>query len=350
LPLETEIKTYLQYKSPVRALQSLEEINNSSGFVFSPFDTTPPSKTYLIEPDCVFTDNEISEQWFETIQNSTQKQNTITIVENENCGTTSKDVFVHSVSRALDAIEQGLFQKVVLSKTQRIDKPADFSESAFFQSLCKQYPHAFVYFIYLADNCCWMGASPEPLLITNENSMQTVSLAGTQPDVGLAVEDYSWSQKELDEQAVVTQFIEQALIEKGVNGFRKSAVHNYKAANLIHLKSVFEFPSINQKVSLAHLITALHPTPSVGGLPRHQALQFIQAAEQHPRSYYTGFLGTVTENVQLFVNLRCMQLFPASILLYSGAGITKGSVPENEWIETENKLQTLKQVIFSSKL
>jgi isochorismate synthase len=43
-----------------------------------------------------------------------------------------------------------------------------------------------------------------------------------------------------------------------------------------------------------------------------------------------------------------MQLSNNNLTLYSGAGITASSVPEKEWDETENKLMTLKQVLFSS--
>jgi isochorismate synthase len=195
-----------------------------------------------------------------------------------------------------------------------------------------------------------MGATPEPLLTTDGDQMQTVSLAGTQQASNIAIDEYSWTDKEIEEQEIVTNFVEQVLQESGIQNYTKSKTVNYKAANLIHLKSSFTFEYSTTKNQLSKLIQALHPTPSVGGLPRIEAIQFINTNEKHNRAYYTGFLGSISasEGVNLFVNLRCMQLSNNNLTLYSGAGITASSVPEKEWDETENKLMTLKQVLFSS--
>jgi len=90
-------------------------------------------------------------------------------------------------------------------------------------------------------------------------------------------------------------------------------------------------------------LQALHPTPSVGGLPKEAARQFILTKEKHDRAYYTGFLGplNIQNKSHLFVNLRCLQLFNKQFVLYSGAGITAASIAENEWEETENKMMTM---------
>ena len=53
----------------------------------------------------------------------------------------------------------------------------------------------------------------------------------------------------------------------------------------------------------------------------------------------------------LFVNLRCMkiELLPngemAEATLFIGGGITKYSIPENEYLETVNKSMTMKKVL-----
>nr|MBP9186254.1 chorismate-binding protein [Bacteroidia bacterium] len=47
---------------------------------------------------------------------------------------------------------------------------------------------------------------------------------------------------------------------------------------------------------------------------------------------------------ELFVNIRCCQLFTNTALLYSGAGITAGSNAQKEWQETQGKLNTIKSL------
>ena len=57
----------------------------------------------------------------------------------------------------------------------------------------------------------------------------------------------------------------------------------------------------------------------------------------------------VPSNVQqeshVYVNLRCMQLFAHEAILYAGAGVMAESDPENEWKETEMKMNTLDRII-----
>ena len=348
LPQQSTINTLVQYQSWPKEIDNFEELNTANGFVISPFLQKTDGKTYLLQPDLTFSNNEVTAATIDKLSRNETFASELQIDET-NFDTTTKEAFENNVNIAIEAINKGKFRKVVVSKTHLMDKPEDFWAPLFFQKLCKLYPNAYIYFFQMPRAGCWIGATPEPLLVTENDLIRTVSLAGTQAFTGLAIEEYGWSEKELDEQAIVTNFIAQTLTESGISSFTKSEVENYRAANLVHLKSGFQFKKTEIENDLSKLITALHPTPSVGGLPRTNAIDFILQNENHKRSYYTGFLGTLsTENgCQLFVNLRCMQLFGNEILLYSGAGITASSVAEKEWTETENKLMTLKEVIIN---
>jgi len=346
LPGHSAITTLVQYKSFPQKITDFDELNACEGFVIAPFTANNGFESYLLKPDLEFKDNTISSEIIAELSRSELFQ---TISSNDTIETTLQEEFEHNVNKVIETIKTGKLRKVVISKTHVMEVPATFSVSHFYQKLCVTYPNAYVYFISMPEVGCWMGATPEPLLTSENDFMFTVSLAGTQAYNGLALEQYSWSEKELDEQAIVTNFIANTLIENGIQDFTKSKVENYRAGNLIHLKSGFEFRKDALKNDISKLITALHPTPSTGGLPKIAARDFILENEKHNRSYYTGFLGTIhPENgCQLFVNLRCMQLNEQKIVLYSGAGITESSVAKNEWIETENKLETLKRVITS---
>lgn len=348
LPLHAAITTLVQYQSQPATIKKPEELNKAEGFVFSPFTENNEQKTIVLKPDLKFKDNNISTEFISEL--STCNLFTDNSVLKNKPISTSKIDFENCVKHAVEAINKGEFRKVVVSKIQNIDLPNNFSAPHLFQKLCATYPHAYVYFLQLPGAGCWIGATPEPLLTTDGDQMQTVSLAGTQQATNIAINEYSWTDKEIEEQEIVTNFVEKVLQESGIQNYSKSKTENYKAANLIHLKSSFAFEYSTTKNQLSKLIQALHPTPSVGGLPRYEAIQFINAHEKHNRAYYTGFLGDISasEGVNLFVNLRCMQLTNTYLTLYSGAGITASSVPEKEWDETENKLMTLKQVLFSS--
>ena len=70
--------------------------------------------------------------------------------------------------------------------------------------------------------------------------------------------------------------------------------------------------------------------------------------EGYDREYYTGFLGPIMENgasASLLVNLRCMKIVGNTARLFVGGGITLDSQPNEEWLETQNKMQTMLQVL-----
>ena len=134
----------------------------------------------------------------------------------------------------------------------------------------------------------------------------------------------------------------------------------------MHLRNQITGILDKEKASLKHVIQQLHPTPAVCGLPKSTAKKFILENENYNREFYTGFLGELNfkerihrnpkkrnvENMafdsvknvsRLFVNLRCMQLLENTAKIYVGGGITKDSIPINEWTETVNKSATIKK-------
>jgi isochorismate synthase len=188
-----------------------------------------------------------------------------------------------------------------------------------------------------------MGATPEQLVTINQNQFETVALAGTQ----LFSEPIIWTTKEIEEQQFVTDFIVSEIASK-VENLVVSEPKTIKAGNLAHLKSIIT-GQLTDDFSALDLITTLHPTPAICGLPKESALDFILKNEAFNRTYYSGFLGEYNSNNQtdLFVNLRCLEVVNNAVNIYVGCGITKDSNPEMEFLETENKSMTMRDVLVS---
>jgi isochorismate synthases len=348
LPFDNEIQTLIQYQSFPEKLASLQDSDQLSGFVIAPFDDNERNAVYLLQPDKIVKSVNNDEQLIEMLAN-VQSFLSFEKETNAHLQTTTASDYISQVNRAVDAMKAGEFHKVVLSKVRVETLQPDFHPDLFFQKLCNKYPHAMVYLIQLPGVGCWMGATPEPLLVIEDGCVKTVSLAGTQVSTEKEIGDYEWSSKEIEEQGIVTDFVERTLRSLNIENITKVGPMNYQAANLIHLKTAFEFPQSELNNRLDAFLKALHPTPSVGGLPKMEARNFILTNEQHDRSYYTGFLGPINiENkTDIFVNLRCLQLFENQFVLYSGAGITTSSVAEREWEETDNKMMTMMNVMNS---
>ena len=122
------------------------------------------------------------------------------------------------------------------------------------------------------------------------------------------------------------------------------------AGNLLHLRTMFTFHKIS-KNKWPEVVTQLHPTPAVAGLPKKESIDYIQKHEIANRGYYSGYLGPINidKQVNLFVNLRCMQVLKSKLAVYVGCGITSESKPQDEWKESKMKSETLLSVLKAAK-
>ena len=89
----------------------------------------------------------------------------------------------------------------------------------------------------------------------------------------------------------------------------------------------------------------LHPTPAVGGYPRENALAEIEPLEPFCRGWYAGPIGWIGRHGSEFaVAIRSGLVEKNKVSVFSGAGIVKGSTPEEEWAEIEQKISDFTKV------
>jgi len=330
-PDNIKVVGYFQKNDHLYFAENFEE----AGFVFAPFEG---SQMILIPFDQSVKWSELISSGEETPQSDFSKS------ENKQ----SQKHFESLVQKGIDAIEEGVFKKVVVSRKETIDL-VDFDVVSVFEKLIQTYPNAFCYCWFHPKIGLWMGATPERLLKADNKKFSTMALAGTQKIKGSG--EAIWEQKEIEEQQFVTDFILNNL--KGLTSeVSISSPYALKAGALLHIKTDIE-GVLNDNSNLKQVISALHPTPAVCGLPKQQAKDFILENEGYDREYYSGFLGelnkegfnTDTLKSDLYVNLRCMKIKDDQANLFMGCGITKDSNPEKEWKESVNKSMTMKRVL-----
>ena len=339
----------------------------SNGFLFTPFDF-PKKAAQYIKSDISFSFDfdEVVSNLLDSNENSLKKEFLNEFIEETNRNPKKARLYASQekinaevdyrelVKASIQEINNHSFDKVVPARTKHINLPEDFDAIDFFFNLSKKYENAFVSVVSIPGEGTWMGATPETLIEVSDGYFKTVSLAGTQKlkDLG-ALSNTSWTQKEIEEQAMVSRYI--------INCFKKIRLREYneigpktvKAGNLVHLKTTYEVDTA--ATNFAELGTVmlelLHPTSAVAGMPKEASLEFLSTHESIDRGYYAGFLGPVAHNdkTHLFVNLRCLQLFKDTAALFAGAGITEDSDPEKEYLETELKFNTLLNIIHNTK-
>ena len=228
-------------------------------------------------------------------------------------------------------------EKIILSRIRSV--PSTVPANEIFHELRRAYPSAFVYLANSPEFGTWIGASPEILLTRNKTNFTTMALAGTLP----ANKQTQWKQKEKQEQKLVSDFIVNTLDQMEIES-ASIGPYTSLAGNVAHLCTSFEFETDVQREVI---INSLHPTPAICGLPQMRAKKIVLASEPHDRELYSGFLGPINHQSsdKLYVNLRCLRSDKNQIHLYAGGGITKDSIPEKEWEETEMKVATILGVV-----
>jgi isochorismate synthase len=346
LPSAPQPVTMVQWSSAPVALDTIDQLSNYSGFVFAPFDFLSGLPMRVIQPDLIIHGDDFTQvenlqpEIPASIENISHRSNYIT----------RREEFMSQVKQVQCIIDAHTIEKVVLSRICRETLPRGFDSAMMFDSLVQAYPDAFVFVVYIPDAGIWIGASPEPLLLARHGMVSTVSLAGTRK-VNRNTGKLPWGEKELDEQHIVTQYIDGILSKHNITGVDKTGPESYRAGKIEHIRTLFSFPLPQKKDFLPEFLSELHPTPSVCGLPKDISLQVIRDTEKHQREYYSGFLGPVDTDSRwdLYVNLRSMKVLDKHLEYYLGAGITKGSRAEDEWEETHNKMNTMKSIVESLK-
>ncbi|TDT44840.1 isochorismate synthase [Maribacter spongiicola] len=345
-PNDIELIGVFQNNDAVHKVKDFTE----TGFVFAPFDLS--SNAIVLKMDAVEKVQLNRSHESVPIENNSLKNNS-----------EEKSRYTKLISNAIDKIHKGEFNKVVLSRKIEVDCKDDYFD--IYLRILNEYKNAFCYFWHHPKIGTWMGATPEILVKSNGSQFTTMSLAGTQNSIGDAMPQ--WSDKELNEQQLVTDYIYHTLKDKVIS-LNSSERESVKAGQLWHLRTEMRGTFAPNKFGA--VLKALHPTPAVCGSPLKKAKKFILENELYKRTFYTGFLGelnmkselsrnknrknqensayrSVLKTSELFVNLRCMQLFKDKAEIYVGGGITADSIPEKEWEETALKSKTMFRILNS---
>ena len=341
LPHESTVSAVAS-RLPVKSF-SVKNLDIQQGFVIAPFDAYKSRKAFLIKPELTAHNTGEMQQLTARLASFPDKPLPSSPTDQQPAG---KKTYLKQAESLIKSLQQGEAQKVVLSRILQKELPAGFDFDLFFNLLQKGYPRAFVYVFHLPGQGLWAGATPETLLDRKENTAEIMALAGTQKRPQKETE-ITWEQKEKEEQAFVSQFVETQMNRLFPGQFEKGEIQTLFAGPLAHLCTRFRIPAEALAGKTGMLVSLLHPTPAVCGLPKERAWQLIAETEDHHRRFYTGFLGPwfPGKTAKLFVNLRCTEFSGRKMTLYTGGGLTTASVPEKEWQETEDKAQTLLSVV-----
>jgi menaquinone-specific isochorismate synthase len=242
--------------------------------------------------------------------------------------------------------------KVVLSRHSQIDVDDNIDPWTLLACWQGRNPNSFQFGFQFSPERAFISCSPERLYLRRQQELFTEALAGTtirglNPD-----EDNKLAQalladsKNSHENQLVRKHIVDALTPLSQYVGADEQPRIFKLNHIQHLHRSIR-AQLRPGVNDFELLRALHPTPAVGGLPRHAALNFIRQREGYARGWYAGACGYLNRHESEFsVAIRSALIEPRRINLFAGAGIVAGSDPEAEWQELENKLATVLSILI----
>lgn len=315
--------------------QHLEELNGQEGYVIAPFRVDENHPIVLIPIDEL--DGYSLPKGIENLPPLKDIAIEKTDVDEE---------YARQFELFAGKLRDKVFDKLVLSlSVERHGVEFNDMVKAFSYAF-NRYPHSYVYMLYTPETGLWVGSTPETILQSKGDIIwSTVALAGTQPLLRGRKLPQRWSAKQRKEQEYVAAYIRRQLESMNIKFLEKGPYPAYAGA-LSHLKTDFYFLKPDED-KVGDLLSLLHPTPAVCGLPKEEAYRFILENEGYDRSYYSGFVGLLDpqDETDLYVNLRCMNMQDETLTLYAGGGLLASSKLHDEFQETEKKLQTMKGVI-----
>ncbi|WOF23620.1 isochorismate synthase [Microbacterium betulae] len=263
-------------------------------------------------------------------------------------GALDPEAHIRAVTRALDAIDAGELEKVVVARDITGTLPSDADLRRLVRALAEGYPDTWAYAV---DGI--VGASPETLVTVSGGTVTARVLAGTRPRGADADEDtaitaeLATTAKDLDEHRYAVQSVLAALRPHTSTLAAAEQPFTLKLPNVWHLATDVEGTLANGGSAL-DMVRALHPTAAVAGTPTPAAIDAIRRIEPFDRGRYAGPVGWIDDrgDGEWAIALRCAQIGPSdgerrAITAHAGGGIVAGSRPDAELLETRVKFRPI---------
>ncbi|KAB2053380.1 hypothetical protein ES319_A12G184200v1 [Gossypium barbadense] len=251
-----------------------------------------------------------------------------------------------AVEKALQEINTSSSQlvKVVLARSSRILTATNIDPIAWLACLQVEGEDAYQFCLQPPNGPAFVGNTPERLFHRKWLSISSEALAATRArgessDLDLQLEnDLLSSPKDHLEFTVVRENIQnklESVCERVVVEPKKTV---RKLRRIQHLYAQLS-GNLRREDDEFEILSSLHPTPAVCGLPREAARLFISETEMFDRGMYAGPVGWFGGGESEFaVGIRSALVEKDSgALVYAGTGIVEGSNPSSEWDELELK-------------
>jgi len=261
----------------------------------------------------------------------------------------ASDEWLTSVTEAVQYMQNTPeeLQKIVLARSLQLTfHEAVFVEAALL-NLIKLQPNSTVFCLERGEDA-FIGATPECLIKKYGDQVDTDCLAGTidrgkttEEDAQLASILLNDDKNQKEHQFVVDHIraiISESCVEVNIPAEPKILVNRH----LQHLHTPVS-ANLSKDISIFELVSALHPTPALGGTPVQKAMEMIPVFENIERGLFAAPIGWVDANGdgEFVVGIRSALISEQQATLFAGCGVVAQSIPSEELLETIIKFKPM---------
>lgn len=289
-------------------------------------------------------------EWQQLIRNTSEVpeiQSPVKLTENK------MDEWLQTVDKAVEEIKSDSeIKKIVLARELVAISRNTLSINAVLENMLSQQENTYFFALSTSDGT-FIGATPERLLLSQDNSFSTACVAGSLPRGKTKDEDELLGQQLLDdmknqhEHQVVVDSIEKDMQEITTKLSEKGQPTLLKNRDIQHL--FFPFSGEKKKgLSVFDAVNQLHPTPALGGEPKELTKCWIKDYEPMTRGMYgapIGWCSVTSDEGEFAVGIRSAFISGNNATLYAGCGIVADSVAEHELAETRVKFNPMLRAI-----
>ena len=255
------------------------------------------------------------------------------------------------VQTAKQHIYEGDIFQVVLSNPREVQATGSLFDT--YRVMRSENPSPYMFY-FTSDDVEIAGASPETLAKLDAGTLYTYPLAGTRPRGATPEEDAALEAEFLADEKELAEH--NMLVDLGRNDLGRIAkigsvqVQSYldilRFSRVMHIGSTVRATIADDKDGV-DAIDSILPAGTLSGAPKLRACQIIQELEGSKRGIYGGAIGYLdfSGNLDTCIAIRLAYKKNGVVCVQSGAGIVADSVPENEFLECQNKARAVVEAL-----
>ena len=259
----------------------------------------------------------------------------------------SREKYEGMVREAKEKIKAGEIFQSVISNAREYEITGD--KLSIYKALREMNPSPYMYHLKLGNREI-IGSSPEMLARVEGKDVETYPIAGTRHRGKTDAEDKKLEIELMNDEKELAEHL--MLVDLARNDVGK--VSKFDSVNVPEYMTVKKFSHVQHIVShvtgklrddmtAVDAFSSIFPAGTLSGAPKIRAMEIINELEGLPRGPYGGALGyfSLNGNADFAIVIRTLVCNGNNAKIQAGAGIVHDSVPENEYMECENKAQAV---------